>query len=252
MSRFVEEAFTALIELHRQRSGQYGSNAYKEYGAVASALFGDLVIESSEDHGRFAVLTQIVGKLARYCNNFSKGGHPDSLDDLAVYAMLLKELDNKKEDPIRRLKVYAGTPEDPEGLLFDMQTDFPLAYSSNSTGIDSLAREMTEDSIEEAIEEATQKERADLEAEKKEWVKARMKLADMQAEAERVRDQYTKDSTDIHQERMKHKLDVSQLEAELKSTRAAADKEIVELQQRLKVENKTNHTHDWSTRSHAG
>jgi hypothetical protein len=39
------------------------------------------------------LLVQIMSKLSRYCANFNQGGHEDSLDDLAVYSVLLQEVD---------------------------------------------------------------------------------------------------------------------------------------------------------------
>jgi hypothetical protein len=46
------------------------------------------------------VFVQIVGKLTRYAEQFTSGGHEDSLDDTAVYSMMMKELDlEAKEQP---------------------------------------------------------------------------------------------------------------------------------------------------------
>jgi len=38
----------------------------------------------------------MYSKLSRYCMNLQNGGHQDSLDDLAVYAMLARECDEEE------------------------------------------------------------------------------------------------------------------------------------------------------------
>jgi hypothetical protein len=37
----------------------------------------------------------MASKLARYANNFFTGGHADSLEDISVYAQMLREVDDK-------------------------------------------------------------------------------------------------------------------------------------------------------------
>ena len=54
---------------------------------------GPVTLTTEDDFTRFKNLTQVVDKLHRYCVNFSKGGHPDSLDDLAVYAQIQAYMD---------------------------------------------------------------------------------------------------------------------------------------------------------------
>ena len=80
-------------KIYKQRNLIYG-DSYKKFGKVMFVLFPDGVNAKGEDDlNRLGVLNMIVSKLMRYANNFSKGGHDDSLDDIAVYAMMLKELD---------------------------------------------------------------------------------------------------------------------------------------------------------------
>jgi hypothetical protein len=87
------ESLRAAAEIYEQRNKLYGDN-YKTFGPWVALLFPDgITLVTPNDFNRFGVITQMLGKLSRYAANFKKGGHDDSLDDLAVYAMMLKELD---------------------------------------------------------------------------------------------------------------------------------------------------------------
>ena len=92
----VSEELRKMAETFEERQSIYGDN-YKEFGHIFDHLMsldttGGLP-ESPTDYARLGVLVQIVGKLTRYCANFSKGGHEDSLHDLSVYAAMLQDLD---------------------------------------------------------------------------------------------------------------------------------------------------------------
>lgn len=94
-SKFVPEALRKAAAIYEERNKLYGDN-YKTFGLVMRGLFPNGFGEHSntiEFHNRLGVLIQIVSKLTRYCQNFDAGGHADSLDDLAVYTMMLQELD---------------------------------------------------------------------------------------------------------------------------------------------------------------
>jgi hypothetical protein len=72
-------------------------NAYKSHGATMLTLLPDgIELKTEEDFNRYSAFSTIVGKLRRYGFNFSKGGHQDSLTDIAAYAAMLKELDDEK------------------------------------------------------------------------------------------------------------------------------------------------------------
>lgn len=88
----VAEELLRASELFRQRGKVYGKN-YKDFGPVAHAMLAGMRVESSGDFARLGVLVQIISKLTRYCANFNRGGHDDSLMDLSVYAQMLRELD---------------------------------------------------------------------------------------------------------------------------------------------------------------
>ncbi len=89
----VTELFRDLSLLYEQRNTLYGDN-YKRFGAIMLLLFpGGISLVTEDDHNRFAVFVQIVGKITRYAEQFEVGGQSDALDDTAVYAMMLRELD---------------------------------------------------------------------------------------------------------------------------------------------------------------
>ena len=93
----VPDRLKSAAALFESRNNEY-SNAFTEFGDVLKALFpSGLMLSDPEDFGRFALLLQCAGKLKRYSNNFHHGGHKDSLDDLAAYAMMLQELDHQTE-----------------------------------------------------------------------------------------------------------------------------------------------------------
>jgi hypothetical protein len=85
-------------DLFHERAKQYGPS-YFTHGPVVAALFPEgLTLRSAEDFNRFAILNLMVTKLVRYCNNWSEGGHQDSVADLAVYTKMLEEVDARTSD----------------------------------------------------------------------------------------------------------------------------------------------------------
>jgi hypothetical protein len=75
------------------RNELYGDN-YKKFGHIMKILNPTWEC-NVENWNRVCLLVQIVSKLTRYCENFNKGGHDDSLNDLAVYAAILRSLDKE-------------------------------------------------------------------------------------------------------------------------------------------------------------
>lgn len=89
----ADDRLRALGDLFTERSRAYGPS-YQEFGAVGKALFPrGIRLETEEDWKRWGVLSLMLTKLHRYVLNWENGGHGDSLDDLAVYAMMLREVD---------------------------------------------------------------------------------------------------------------------------------------------------------------
>lgn len=79
----------------KERAEVYGDN-YKNFGKVMMTLFPNgLKIEGVDGWNRLGIIVQIISKLTRYCENANKGGHDDSLNDLAVYSSMLRSLDKE-------------------------------------------------------------------------------------------------------------------------------------------------------------
>ena len=99
MSKFKTPVAKALYECaatFEERNKVYG-DAYKRLGDVFVGLFPHgITLTSADDFGRFGMIGEVVSKLQRYCNNFHKGGHKDSLHDISVYCQMIQELDDDK------------------------------------------------------------------------------------------------------------------------------------------------------------
>lgn len=94
----VVELLQDAIDIRIERNAAYGG-AYLQHGEVVKALFPDgLQLDTAEDHGRFAILDTIIGKVLRYCKNFHNEGHDDSLKDIGVYSNMLRHLDEIMRD----------------------------------------------------------------------------------------------------------------------------------------------------------
>ncbi len=97
MKNFVVERLEQLTNLFKQRGEQYG-DSYRRTGHVMAALFPNgVVLKTVSDYNRFGNFSMIVNKVVRYANNFSNGGHEDSLDDISVYAVICQDLDKNKD-----------------------------------------------------------------------------------------------------------------------------------------------------------
>lgn len=96
----VPEMLRESAQTFEERNKVYGDN-YRKFGRVMAAIFPEgIELRTAEDHNRFGVFVQMVGKVTRYAENFNRGGHSDSLLDLAVYSQMLRELDeDETSDP---------------------------------------------------------------------------------------------------------------------------------------------------------
>jgi len=93
MAKSVPEMLRDNAGIYEQRNQLYGDN-YKRFGKIMDILFpGGICLQNEDDFNRFGIFVQVVSKITRYAENFSRGGHDDSLDDNTVYSMMLKELD---------------------------------------------------------------------------------------------------------------------------------------------------------------
>jgi hypothetical protein len=91
----VPDLLRKAAGIYEERNKLYGDN-YKRFGEIMRCLFPNgLELKSAEDFNRIGIFVQVVSKVTRYGENFVRGGHPDSLDDASVYAMMLQELDSE-------------------------------------------------------------------------------------------------------------------------------------------------------------
>lgn len=89
----VPERLHSLGSIYEERSKVYGSN-YFEFGKVMMGCFPNgVTLATEEEFCRFCIFVQMASKMTRYGQMFKKGGHPDSLDDNAVYSQMLSEVD---------------------------------------------------------------------------------------------------------------------------------------------------------------
>ena len=94
---FVTQQLRNAANIYEQRNALYGDN-YHHFGNAMIAMFPrGITIRSVEDWNRIGILVQMAAKLTRYGQQFTAGGHVDSLDDLSVYSQMLQELDRSVE-----------------------------------------------------------------------------------------------------------------------------------------------------------
>lgn len=85
-------------ELFEKKNKEYGSS-YKEFGAIMLTFFPDgIVLKTEKDFTRWGILNMLIAKISRYCKNFTKGGHIDSLVDSPIYSAMLAEIDQLRKD----------------------------------------------------------------------------------------------------------------------------------------------------------
>ena len=86
------------MKIYTERNKGYGDN-YLQFGDSANLLFEHskcATVSTPKNWNRLALIFHIWNKLSRYCKSFDKiGGHKDSLEDLIIYAIMLREVDSK-------------------------------------------------------------------------------------------------------------------------------------------------------------
>ena len=121
----VPDRLRDAAKLFEERNAAYGGN-YTGFPAVLEAMFPEgVTLNGGAELARFAFICQLMMKLTRYGRNVNKGGHDDSLEDMAVYAIMSAELDGiaKMNDELRieklnRLSKQFGGPVNPTGARF--------------------------------------------------------------------------------------------------------------------------------------
>jgi hypothetical protein len=89
--KFLEEASATF----RAKNAEYGTN-YLRVGAAMAAMFPDgVTLKTADDWNRMHIFLLAVVKKTRYATNWEKGGHADSVRDLAVYAAMLESIDGE-------------------------------------------------------------------------------------------------------------------------------------------------------------
>jgi len=77
----------------QERHKVYGNNFLK-VGDMCVAMFPEgLTLKTAEDFIRFELFMMKTVKFSRYAENFSKGGHQDSIHDDMVYSAMLEFVD---------------------------------------------------------------------------------------------------------------------------------------------------------------
>ena len=84
-----------LGKIYEERNALYG-DSYKEFGKLMAAMFpAGISLKTAEQFNRFSLFLHIVDKVRRYGGGNMLRCHPDSLDDLSVYAQMLSETDEE-------------------------------------------------------------------------------------------------------------------------------------------------------------
>ncbi|QIG71675.1 putative dehalogenase hydrolase-like protein [Rhizobium phage RHph_TM40] len=95
-NKIAADLMNDSAELYRQRNLVYG-DSYRRHGEIMAKLFPNgVTLKTAEDFNRFGILNMKISKVTRYCQNFEKGGHLDSVIDDGVYTFMLAELDMSK------------------------------------------------------------------------------------------------------------------------------------------------------------
>lgn len=92
----VADMLREAAKTTEERGKIYGDSRenFDAIGRTLKGLFPEGVeLNTSEQFARFCLVTMLAVKLARYTNNFTKGGHEDSVHDLGVYAFILQDND---------------------------------------------------------------------------------------------------------------------------------------------------------------
>jgi hypothetical protein len=91
--RNFPDRLTDMANLARSRNAEYGGN-YQIMGPAMAAMYPDgLRVRTVEEWTRLCLQVMRVLKETRYARNFERGGHEDSMHDLAVYAAMAAETD---------------------------------------------------------------------------------------------------------------------------------------------------------------
>lgn len=93
MARSFAEVWSVIGKTQAARNASYSASrpGHEVHAAVLAALFPKGAPTGGEAGTRFILLNFIIGKVVRYAMALAegRGGHQDSIHDVAVYAMIL-------------------------------------------------------------------------------------------------------------------------------------------------------------------
>ena len=91
----VPDRLARLGEIYRERGKVYGDD-YKQAGAMYAAMFPrGLTLKTAAEFNRMSLFIHLAAKVARYAQGGMQRGHEDSLNDIAVYAQMMQEIDDE-------------------------------------------------------------------------------------------------------------------------------------------------------------
>lgn len=91
----AQDILRQCADLFEERNKVYGDN-YKNVGVAMTGFFPDgVTLKTVDDFNRFHIFMLGVVKMTRYCNNWEKGGHADSIRDNTVYSAMLEHIDSE-------------------------------------------------------------------------------------------------------------------------------------------------------------
>jgi hypothetical protein len=86
------------VETANERGKIYGESHknFLDNARMMTGMFPNgVTLKSESDFARFILFTMCTVKMCRYANNFSKGGHEDSIHDQGVYSFILENYDEE-------------------------------------------------------------------------------------------------------------------------------------------------------------
>ena len=92
-TKAISKNLDQALKTFNQRGAVYGLS-YVQYGEVMNSLFPEGINLNTVDAiNRFGLLSMIISKLTRYCNQWDEP-HKDSIHDLGVYSFMLEGVDD--------------------------------------------------------------------------------------------------------------------------------------------------------------
>ena len=78
-------------ELFDAKDAEYGHSYLRTEKLLAGFFPNGVTLDTPAKMARFHCFMNCMMKMNRYAHNLEKGGHMDSVDDLMVYASILKD-----------------------------------------------------------------------------------------------------------------------------------------------------------------